>query len=195
MTIDEALLLETRRAARAAAEAQAAAERAVADYHLAIRSLVIQGGALREVAAALGISHQRVHQIVEGTHVPPAVTSPAASETAKRSGGRASSAGKKAARTPRCSFCDRGQHELHKLIAGPGVFVCDDCLVEAEAALLREPARNLAWTPPGKLKCSFCGSATKDGLAGNGAARVCGTCVALCRLILTAEKTQESGAN
>jgi ATP-dependent protease Clp ATPase subunit len=76
---------------------------------------------------------------------------------------------------------------LYKLIAGPGVFICDECVAEAETALRREPARNLAWTPAGKLKCSFCGSATKDGLAGNAATRLCGTCVELCRRILTDE--------
>jgi hypothetical protein len=26
-----------------------------------------------------------------------------------------------------CSFCGKSQHEVHKLIAGPGVFICDEC--------------------------------------------------------------------
>jgi hypothetical protein len=42
-----------------------AAERAKADYHHAIGRLHAAGGSLREVAAALGLSHQRVHQIVD----------------------------------------------------------------------------------------------------------------------------------
>jgi ATP-dependent Clp protease ATP-binding subunit ClpX len=27
-----------------------------------------------------------------------------------------------------CSFCGKSQHEVHKLIAGPSVFVCDECV-------------------------------------------------------------------
>ena len=27
-----------------------------------------------------------------------------------------------------CSFCGKSQHEVHKLIAGPTVFVCDECV-------------------------------------------------------------------
>ena len=46
-----------------------------------------------------------------------------------------------------CSFCGKSQHEVKKLIAGPSVFICDECielcndiireeLQEAEAANL-----------------------------------------------------------
>ncbi|HAI95864.1 MAG TPA: ATP-dependent Clp protease ATP-binding subunit ClpX, partial [Methylococcaceae bacterium] len=27
-----------------------------------------------------------------------------------------------------CSFCGKNQHEVRKLIAGPSVFVCDECV-------------------------------------------------------------------
>jgi len=27
-----------------------------------------------------------------------------------------------------CSFCDKGQHEVKKLISGPNVFICDECI-------------------------------------------------------------------
>ena len=27
-----------------------------------------------------------------------------------------------------CSFCDKNQHEVKKLIAGPNVFICDECI-------------------------------------------------------------------
>ena len=27
-----------------------------------------------------------------------------------------------------CSFCNKSQHEVRKLIAGPSVFVCDECI-------------------------------------------------------------------
>ena len=28
----------------------------------------------------------------------------------------------------RCSFCGKGQKEVKKLIAGPGVYICDECI-------------------------------------------------------------------
>jgi ATP-dependent Clp protease ATP-binding subunit ClpX len=27
-----------------------------------------------------------------------------------------------------CSFCGKSQEQVRKLIAGPGVFICDDCI-------------------------------------------------------------------
>jgi ATP-dependent Clp protease ATP-binding subunit ClpX len=27
-----------------------------------------------------------------------------------------------------CSFCSKSQHEVRKLIAGPSVYVCDECV-------------------------------------------------------------------
>ena len=27
-----------------------------------------------------------------------------------------------------CSFCGKSQHEVKKLIAGPSVFICDECI-------------------------------------------------------------------
>src|SRR6201981_1450142 len=31
-------------------------------------------------------------------------------------------------RYPRCSFCGKGQDQVRKLVAGPGVFICDQCI-------------------------------------------------------------------
>ena len=28
----------------------------------------------------------------------------------------------------RCSFCGKGDDEVRKLVAGPNVFICDDCV-------------------------------------------------------------------
>jgi ATP-dependent Clp protease ATP-binding subunit ClpX len=30
--------------------------------------------------------------------------------------------------TLHCSFCGKSQHEVRKLIAGPTVFICDECV-------------------------------------------------------------------
>jgi hypothetical protein len=37
----------------------------------------------------------------------------------------------------RCSFCGKSQHEVRKLIAGPTVFICDEC-VELCMDIIRE---------------------------------------------------------
>ena len=31
-----------------------------------------------------------------------------------------------------CSFCGKSQHEVRKLIAGPSVFICDECVRDCE---------------------------------------------------------------
>ena len=29
---------------------------------------------------------------------------------------------------PKCSFCGKAQDQVKKLIAGPGVYICDECI-------------------------------------------------------------------
>ena len=31
-------------------------------------------------------------------------------------------------KTLHCSFCGKSQHKVEKLIAGPGIFICDECV-------------------------------------------------------------------
>jgi len=31
-------------------------------------------------------------------------------------------------RHTRCSFCGKGQEQVRKLVAGPGVYICDQCI-------------------------------------------------------------------
>ncbi|MBA3814291.1 MAG: ATP-dependent Clp protease ATP-binding subunit ClpX [Alphaproteobacteria bacterium] len=38
------------------------------------------------------------------------------------------STGEETRSTLYCSFCGKGQHEVRKLIAGPSVFICDECI-------------------------------------------------------------------
>jgi hypothetical protein len=38
-------------------------------------------------------------------------------------------------RYTRCSFCGKGQDQVRKLIAGPGVFICDQCIELCQEAL------------------------------------------------------------
>ncbi|MFT5115312.1 MAG: ATP-dependent Clp protease ATP-binding subunit ClpX [Parasphingorhabdus sp.] len=46
-----------------------------------------------------------------------------------------------------CSFCGKSQHEVRKLIAGPSVFICDEC-VELCNEIIREEAAESADAQP-----------------------------------------------
>ena len=41
-----------------------------------------------------------------------------------------------------CSFCGKSQHEVKKLIAGPSVFICDEC-VDLCNDIIREEAQSV----------------------------------------------------
>src|ERR1700724_2663794 len=43
-----------------------------------------------------------------------------------------------------CSFCGKGQHEVRKLIAGPTVFICDECVELCKDIIHEENASSLA---------------------------------------------------
>ncbi|MCK5648004.1 MAG: ATP-dependent Clp protease ATP-binding subunit ClpX, partial [Gammaproteobacteria bacterium] len=48
-----------------------------------------------------------------------------------------------------CSFCGKSQHEVRKLIAGPSVFICDEC-VELCNDIIREEIQEQGGSVPGK---------------------------------------------
>ena len=68
-TLDETLLGDARQLRDRLLDLQHDVERARADYGHLVRRLHAAGGSLREIADALGLSHQRVHQIVESSPV------------------------------------------------------------------------------------------------------------------------------
>lgn len=47
---------------------------------------------------------------------------------AERSGSSITASGPASERTLYCSFCGKSQHEVRKLVAGPAVFICDECI-------------------------------------------------------------------
>ncbi|MEM0950020.1 MAG: ATP-dependent Clp protease ATP-binding subunit ClpX [Pseudomonadota bacterium] len=53
----------------------------------------------------------------------------------------ASSTGNDSKNTLYCSFCGKSQHEVRKLIAGPTVFICDEC-VELCMDIIREETKS-----------------------------------------------------
>ncbi|RCS59812.1 ATP-dependent Clp protease ATP-binding subunit ClpX [Parvibium lacunae] len=56
-----------------------------------------------------------------------------------------------------CSFCGKSQHEVRKLIAGPSVFICDECIdlcndiIRDEAATSPEQAQKAALPVPAEI--------------------------------------------
>jgi ClpX C4-type zinc finger len=177
MALDPDLLNEAKIAEADLIEAEHAADVARAEFNRAVRRLHLDGASLREVAKALGLSHQRVHQIVEAA------------------GG--SRRWRKAAKTPRpgpCSFCGRTAEKVKTLIAGPGVFICDRCIPLASQAIAAgvptgPPATAIALVAAEAIteKCSFCGKRRYQvpGLAAAHDARICAECLELCHEIVT----------
>ena len=52
-----------------------------------------------------------------------------------------------------CSFCGKSQHEVRKLIAGPTVFICDECvelcmdIIKEENKVIASPKSDTVETP------------------------------------------------
>jgi hypothetical protein len=167
-----ALNLDLLEKARAAGvrfdEAEQQALLARTEYHTAVRRLHLAGGSLREIAQTLSLSHQRVQQIVSGA------------------GG---SWWRRAWRTriirpdAICTWCGRPPSEVSKLIAGPHVYICDDC-VEA-AAKATAPFERVR-TRTAAARCAFCSKRAggERSLVTAPAGHICTECLRVCREIL-----------
>ena len=184
MIIEPELLERAREAGSELVEAEHRVQLARAEYHINVRRLHLAGASLREVAEALGISHQRVQQIVDG-----------AGGTWWQRVRRT----REPKRDAVCTFCSRPPSEVAKLVAGPNVFVCDRCIGELERALAgtssRSESRMLLAGPRARARCSFCGkSRTADRpIAGVSEASACRDCVSTCRRIIDGRNAQPGG--
>jgi ClpX C4-type zinc finger len=189
--MDEALLSEARRAQERLINAERGAEVARADFHRAVRRLHLHGASLRELAVTLGLSHQRVHQIVE-----------------EAGGSRRWMRTREHRWDPdllACSFCGRSQKQVRKLIAGPGVYICDGCVDLAngvigsgDAASTRLGPINTVSEQDVQVGCPFCGKHRGQVAAmavlpavrlerTNASAAICSECLALCDEIVVEE--------
>jgi hypothetical protein len=192
MSLNPELVREAKAARELLLASQHAAERAKTDYHHAIRRLHAAGGSLREIAEALSLSHQRVHQIID--------------EAAEPTRWRRRRRGQVMRGPPGpCSFCGRSHQECEQLIAGPGVFICDRCVRQATRLSVEAPGEGrpegpLRMEAPGsQARCSFCGKqaarhgallvaggreVAPGGKFGQDGTRICDECLDLCLEIL-----------
>jgi ClpX C4-type zinc finger len=182
MPIDAGLLRQAKAAESRVIDAEHSTEVARADFHRAVRRLQLDGASLREIAAALGLSHQRVHQIVETA---------GGTRRWRKGGGR----------TPGpfiCSFCCRPHPTPEKLVAGPGVYICETCVTTAaglvstgSAATAPAAAIELVAEQARAERCSFCGKRRHQvpAMASAAGPRICAECLSLCQEILAESLT------
>jgi len=98
-----------------------------------------------------------------------------------------------------CSFCgatrtDRG------IVAGPNVFICDNCIPECRKELSRaEPGKETEsskWRREAASRCSFCDrpSTLERVVLGSAGGRICSTCVETCEDIFKDQGGSHGGA-
>jgi len=96
-----------------------------------------------------------------------------------------------------CSFCGKSQHEVHKLIAGPSVFICNDCVELCDEIIVEEDQQEGLSKKPEKapMRCSFCNKTDREVehvLTGS-SVFICSECVAISnRIISEREKSDTS---
>jgi ClpX C4-type zinc finger len=181
MPLDADLLSQAKIAEARVIDAEHDAEVARAEFHRAVRRLQLAGGSLREIAEALSLSHQRVHQIVESAG--------GSRSWRKRRVG--------AGELLSCSFCGKHQKQIKKLISGPGVNICNECIDRVHTVLAA--TGTTASTPIAAIvpvsdaaraeRCSFCGKRRHQvaTMASTGHAQICNECIDLCSDIISEE--------
>lgn len=183
MALDEARLREAEaardRAARLKAELEAARlsivrletrlSRARVEYGDAIRALHGAGATVPELADALGLTEPDVRKVVEGQER------------------------EEYAPVLNCSFCGVPHNEKRNLVAGPGVYICNDCVSLAHRVAAGASEERLvamrAVTEDASATCSFCTKRSRQvrHLLESARARICDECLQLCDEILAEE--------
>ena len=186
------LLTEARHAQERLIDAERDAEVARAEFHRAVRRLHLHGSSLREVAADLGLSHQRVHQIVEEAG--------GSRRWVRIRDGRSRAHEQELT----CTFCGKPQNQARKLIAGPSVYICNGCVALAGRVIATGRTATTEVGPvhvvpdqQPRARCSFCGK-QRDQVAGQAGillpethakkpgehAIICDECLILCNEII-----------
>ena len=53
-----------------------------------------------------------------------------------------------------CTFCRRSENQVRKLVAGPGVYICDQCVDTAQRIMRLEPPAPEGSRPPLRLRAT-----------------------------------------
>lgn len=195
MTLDNGILADVEAARDTLERLEDRTYEARAAFHQSIRRLHAAGASMREIATALGLSHQRVHQIVgeDGiVEVEAASTDLTPLPTARDP---ATTAGQ-----DRCSFCGAGRSDVDQLLAAPGpVFVCGGCVAEAARVVQGAPSATMAPAPAGDGgACTFCRNDTATRAPAvrstGGDVTICTECVATCQRMLGAAEPRKVAA-
>jgi hypothetical protein len=189
--VDERRLAAARQARERLIHAEQAAVAARAKFRGAVHRLVVAGSPPEDVAAALGLSRQQLDEMIRAT------------------GGsgredRAGTPGRHPGSYLACSFCGQSQHEVRKLIAGPGCYICEACVGLAGGVISGGSPAHTRLGPvravpeqDGLALCSFCGKhrSLVPGMAAppadtggaSGPAAICTECLSLCDEIIAEE--------
>ncbi|MBX9771126.1 MAG: hypothetical protein K2X29_07130 [Candidatus Obscuribacterales bacterium] len=137
------------------------------DYSEAVRDMHKHGMSYREIAVRLGVSHQRIHQLVDQ------------GRKKERSWIRLVDYNLK------CSFCGLSNQEVSKLVAGSKIFICDVCADNCSAVVQTKKSiktKNAHFKPleeAAALSCSFCAkpSRSKTAVVGTSDQQICEACL------------------
>jgi hypothetical protein len=174
VALDEDLVERAKRAGDELEYAERSVQVARAELHAVIRRMHLAGGTLREIAQVLGLSHQRVQQIVRA---------------AGGSWWTRVWRTRDKTRDMVCTFCGRPPSEIANLLAGPDVFVCDGCVRAAERVVAGRATTSprLSLSRAGsRAACSFCSKRASEvrAVVIGDDANVCAECLGVCRQIL-----------
>lgn len=98
----------------------------------------------------------------------------------------------KEVRKIQCSFCEKKQYDVAKLIAGPSVYICNECIGSCTDALATGESTGkitMIIDKTAEERCSFCGKKPMEvvRIVGGPAARICNECIKICHEILAAD--------
>ena len=159
-------------------EAEIQLEKAKDEFHQSIRRMHVEGMSYREIASTVNLSHQRVHQIID----------------AQKSSGLKwiPDAGKKLA----CSFCKGTSEQVAKLVAGPNVYICDECtkncasVLDSRKSLKSKKNKCKLVAESEDKRCSFCGnqSGGKREIVSSKRSQICNQCLELTITVIAEAK-------
>ena len=96
-----------------------------------------------------------------------------------------------------CSFCGKSQHEVVKLIAGPSVFICNDCVELCNGIIFDEDQQE---NPPKRhsdpTSCSFCNKSddeVEEILTGPSVS-ICNECIEISNRIIAERQKRDVSA-